>query len=254
MTNLLSKQGINSVLSTAQAGLSGGNLPALDPSAVANYYAQLQTLQSQLTNQLAALKSQRVGLKGEASVAVADTRQQGQQAITEAISSSMDRGVLGSSADVEQRIKGQAAIKSGVTDIHRSLYDTLAQNRLQGAGAALSFEQGAQGIASQAIASRMSLQAQELQNALAIRIANQQAAASAASTAAEMSMANAQLELARTQAQNNQIMANNPQTSLQYVMASTGMTKKQAFKTYPWLKPPKTANTGGSSTNDNWYV
>lgn len=199
-TNTYSKSDFMGGLSQASSSISGGGLPTLDPAAIANYYAQLDTLQASLTNQLAGLRSQRVGLRGEASAQKSDVRQQGQAALTEGINSALERGMLGSTSDVEGRIGTRAATQTGVADVNRQLYDALAQNRIEASGAVLTAQQGAQQIASTAIAQRMQLQAEERANALQIQIANMQAEASRISTAAEMAMANKQLQVARDEA------------------------------------------------------
>lgn len=196
-------------LSDAMANIGGGNLPALDPAAVANYYAQLQTLQSTLTNTLAGLKAQRKGYRGEAMAQKADVRSQGRDAIVEGINASLERGMLGSSADTEGRVEGVAAIQTGVTDVNRQLYDALAQNRIQGSAAVLGFEQGAQGLAGQAIGQRMELQAQELQNALAIQAANMQARASQIQSNATIYAAQMAAQTARDIAQGQKALADN---------------------------------------------
>jgi hypothetical protein len=210
MNNLSSKQ---DPFGVATGAISGGDLPALDPSAVANYYGQLQTLQSTLMNSLASLRAERVGFRGEANVQRADVKQQGIQAIAEGVGQSMDRGTFGSSADYKQRIQGQAAIASGIADVNRNLHNQLSQNRYTAAGARLTAEQQAQQLAAGAISQRMSQQAQEAQNQIAIRSAMMQARASRLSSAAETRLANYQLQGDQQTAAALKQLANNPYAS-----------------------------------------
>ncbi|HEX9899738.1 MAG TPA: hypothetical protein VGC81_10955 [Candidatus Methylomirabilis sp.] len=206
MNNKMSKQGLGDLGSA----VSGGDLPLLDPSAVASYYGQLQTLQSQLSTQLAGLRQQRVGFKGEARVARSDIRQQGQEALSGVVGSAIERGVLGSSAELEQRAETRAATSSGLADVNRQLYDALAESRLQAEQARLGFTQGTQQLAAGAIASRMQMAAQEKQNQISIRIARMQAAAQATTDAAQMDMARKQLRIARQEKQGLKALADNP--------------------------------------------
>lgn len=207
--NGMSKQ---DMYATDLSGLNAGGLPALDPAMVANYYGQIQTFQSQLSNTLAELKAQRVGYKGEAKVSRADARQEGQAALSEGINASLERGMLGGSADVEGRIGTRANTKSGIADINRQLWDALAQNRMQGTDAALQYQQGVQGVTNQALAARMQLQAEEKQNALQIQIAQMNAHAADIQNAASLRMAGAQLSSSEDIAKALHALANNPQT------------------------------------------
>lgn len=211
-TNMGSKQSAGSIFGGAAAteAVSGGDLPTLDPSAVSNYYGQLQTLQSTLMNTIAQLRNQRVGMRGEARVQRADIKQQGQAAIAAGINEDLDRGMLGSSADYKKRIEGRAAIAGGIADVNRGLHDALAESRFQAAAARLSATQGAQALASGAISSRMGLAAQEQQNQIAIQIAQMQARAARISSNAQMSLAEKQLRADRQTAQALRDLANNP--------------------------------------------
>jgi hypothetical protein len=177
---------------------------------VANYYGQVQTLQSQLSQQLAALRTQRVGMRGDARVARSDVRAEGQAAMSEAIGGAMDRGILGSSGELEKRAAVRGDIAGGIADVNRGLYQAMAESRIQGTQAQLAYQQGVQGIEAQAIASRMQLAQQEEANRLQIQIAQMQAQASAAQTAATNRMANYELMSARQAAQAARQMANNP--------------------------------------------
>jgi len=207
MNNMSSKQNIPLI---KPEGISGGNLPTLDPAATANYYGQLQTLQSQLYNTLAGLRQQRVGLRGDAKVMRQDLRQQGIGQMSESVNASLERGMLGSSSDLSSRAGIKADVVSGVTDVNRQLYDQLAENRLEGSAASLQYEQGVQGVESQAIAQRMTLQQQEEQNQLQMKIARMQAHASEISNDAQMEMALKQLRAQRQQNKALRQMANHP--------------------------------------------
>lgn len=222
--NLMSKQGFN-----PGNVVSGGGLPTLDPSSVANYYSQLQTLQSTLATQLAGFRQQRVGLRGEAMVQRADIRTQGREALVAGIGDVTERGVLGGSADLENRIKTRAATASGVADVNRQLYDQLAQTKIEGQLARLAATQQAQGLASGVLAQRMDLAAQEQQNQIALRVARMQAQASATSTAAEMAMARKQLAIAKQTAQAARKQANNPfDPYAAYLSRQNGQNARQA--------------------------
>lgn len=194
----------------AQQGLTGGGLPTLDPSMVANYYGQLQTLQSQLTNQLAGLRAERHGLRGEASAQKSDVRSAGVATAVEGINDALSRGMVGSSADVEGRVGARVDTMKGVTDVNRQLFTALAANRLEGAGDVLTAEQGAQQIAAGALSQRMDLRAQEQQNALQMQIAQMQIRASNINNAAQMAMAQKGLNMQADQLKFERHMANNP--------------------------------------------
>lgn len=241
--NLSTKQQQNfqGVLQASMSQITGGNLPALDPAAVANYYSQLQTLQSQLTNTLAGLKAERKGYRGEAMSQKADVRAEGRTAVVEGINASLERGMLGSSADTEQRINSIATMKSGVTDVNRQLYDALAQNRMQVTGAALSAEQGVQALTGTAISQRMDLQAQELQNALAIQTAQMQAQASQIQSNATIYAAQQGLRSARITAQGIKAAALNFDPRDWY--------RQRGLPVPDYLKPNKSTGSGELNFN-----
>lgn len=240
MNNKASKQ---NMFTYDAAGISGGGLPTLDPSAAANYYGQIQTLQSSLQAQLASLKQQRIGLRGDASVARADARQQGRAALVETVNNSLERGMLGGTADLKARTQVKAATAGAVTDVNRQLYDQLAQNRLAGTQAALQTEQAIQGVEANAIAQRMNLAAQEKSNAIAIQAAQMQAAASAASTEAQMAMARKELRIQRQTALGYEAMANNPMSIYQMLGIPPPKTYASAAPAYGRNLYP----TGGGS-------
>jgi hypothetical protein len=208
-TNLASKQ---SFPGTSAKGISGGGLPTLDPSATANYYSQLQTLQTQLSTQLAALRQQRVGFRGESQVARADIRAQGVAAMSENVNASLERGMLGSSSDLAGRASVRAAVSSGITDVNRQLFQQLADSRIAAQQSALGYEQGVQQVESAAIAQRMQLAAQQQQNQLQIQLAQMQAEAQDVANAAQLQMSQKQLRIARQQAQALQALANQGMT------------------------------------------
>jgi len=191
------------------AGISGGGLPTLDPSATSNYYSQIQTLQSSLANTLSQLRTQRVGLRGDAKVARVDTRMQGQAALGESVGGSLERGMVGSSADLSSRAGIHAGIVSGIAGVNRDLYNQLAQNTLQGTQAGLAAQQGVQQIEATAIAQRMQIQQTEAANAIQIRAAQMQANAQAIQNAAQLEMAQKQLRIERQQEKAFKKMANN---------------------------------------------
>ncbi len=192
------------------SGLTGGDLPALDPSMVANYYGQVQTLQSQLAQNLAALRSQRVGMRGDARVARADAKASGVMGMSETVNNAMERGMLGSSGELSQRAGVRADTAGAIADVNRQLYQGIAESRIAGSQAQLAFQQGVQGIEAQAIASRMQLAQQEEQNRLAIQVARMQAAATDRQTDAQMKAARRELIVARQTAQGMETAANNP--------------------------------------------
>lgn len=228
MTNMMSKQGFPKM---NPQGISGGGLPTLDPSATANYYGQLQTLQSQLMTTIAGLRAERKSFRGAAQVARKDVRQEAFGAMNETVNASLERGMLGSSNDLSNRIGVKAAMSSGITDVNRQLFEQLAQNRINEQQAALSYEQGVQQVEAQAISQRMNLAAQELQNKLAIQVAQMQAAAAQTSSDAQMAMAQSQLKASRQQAQALRDWANNWQNP--YVKEQPSI-----FTTGSGLRPP----------------
>jgi len=220
------------------SSLTGGDLPALDPAAIANYYGQIQTMQAQLANTLAGLRQQRVGLRGEAGVARQDVKAEGRAAMTETVNTGLERGMSGGSADLAGRAGVRADVAGGIADVNRSLYNQLAESRMQGTAAALGFDQASQQLEMSAIAQRMSLAQQQEANQIAIRTAKMQASATAQSTAAQMAMAQKQLRIERQTAKGMKAQANDP-TAIwaQFGLTPPGAPTRSAF-------PGRVSSTG----------
>ena len=146
----------------------GAALPALTPAQNAAYYNQLGGLYSQYQTTLAGLRSQRMGLKANAAVARQGARAQGITNLAAAENSSIERGVTGSSADLQGRaaVKGQTA--SDIAATNAQLYQGLSALQNQKAQAAVGLYQGVAGLQSQAAAQQEEQLAQQLQNNLIV--------------------------------------------------------------------------------------
>jgi hypothetical protein len=143
-------------------------LPSLDPASTANYYGQLAGLYAGYQNQLIALKQQRIGARADFASQRAQVNAQkiGDLAATE--NASIERGVLGSSADLQQRGAVRGAAEAGIQSAKQQKMMTIAGTKIAGQQAGIDYFMGVQGLESQKLAQQQTLLAQQLQNNLIV--------------------------------------------------------------------------------------
>lgn len=161
--NILSK---NKVDYSNPGGASA--LPSLDPASTANYYSQLAGLYAGYQNQLIALKQQRIGARADFQAQAAQVRAQkiGDLATTE--NQSIERGVVGSSADLQNRAGVRGAAAAGIQAAKRQKLETIAGTRIAAQQAGIDYFMGAQGLEAQKLAQQQQLLAQQLQQNLIV--------------------------------------------------------------------------------------
>jgi len=163
MGNLLSKYTIDY---TNPGGASA--LPSLDPAQTANYYRQLAGLYAGYQNQLLQLKQERIGAKADFRDAAAQIRAQKIGDLATVENQAIERGVLGSSADLQGRSAVRGAAEAGIQQARRTKLETIAATRLAGQAAGIDYFMGMQGLEAQKLAQQQQLLASQLQQNLIV--------------------------------------------------------------------------------------
>lgn len=161
--NILSKSQIDY---TNPGGMSA--LPPLDPASTANYYSQLAGLYAGYQNQLQGLKLQRIGAKADFRDAAAGIRAQKIGDLASVENQQIERGLLGSSADLQQRTGVRAGAAAAIQTAKREKLMTIAGTRLEGQAAGINYFMGVQGLEAQKLAQQQTLLAQQLQQNLIV--------------------------------------------------------------------------------------
>jgi hypothetical protein len=156
--NVLSK---NKVDYTNKGGAQA--LPSLSPASTANYYGQLAGLYAGYQSQITALRNQRVGLRADFHEAVTGARGEKLAGLAAVENQSIERGVLGSSADLQERSDVRGTAEAQIRAAERARLEGVAANRLSQQQAGLDYYMGAQGLEAQKLAEQQQLLAQQLQ-------------------------------------------------------------------------------------------
>lgn len=143
-------------------------LPALSPADTAAYFGQVAAIEAGLRNQMAALRAERVGIRAGFRTERAGIKQQVIGGIVGISGESQERGILGSSAELEQRIGVRAAGAGAIAQSRNEMLQGLAANRLAGQQAQLGAFQASSQLAAQALAARQTQLAAQLQQNLII--------------------------------------------------------------------------------------
>jgi hypothetical protein len=138
-------------------------LPPLDAASTANYYAQLGNYYALYENERATLRAQRVGAKAEAKVALADVKAQLVPSLASAENAQIDRGTLGGSADMQERIGLKGAAASDRAAIRGQLHADIAASRLAEQQAALVLYQNQTGLEAEKLAQQQTMLADQLE-------------------------------------------------------------------------------------------
>jgi cell wall-associated NlpC family hydrolase len=137
-------------------------LPSLDPAQTANYYAQLQGLFAQYQNQITALKQQRVGLRAGFMEAKAGIKTDLISGLAGAEGSAESRGVLGSSADAENRTNIVGAAAAARAEAKNTMRTGIAQTKLQAAQSATDYFMGVSQLEASKLASQQAALSDQL--------------------------------------------------------------------------------------------
>jgi hypothetical protein len=143
-------------------------LPALDPASTANYYSQLAGLYAGYQNQLIALKQQRIGAKADFRDAAAQVRAQKVSDLASVENAAIERGVVGSSADLQNRIAVRGAAAGALQAAQREKLETIAGTRVAAQQAGIDYFMGAQGLEAQKLAQQQQQLAAQLERNLII--------------------------------------------------------------------------------------
>jgi hypothetical protein len=143
-------------------------LPALDPATTANYYSQLAGLYSQYQTTLIGLKQQRVGLRAGFSEQKAGIRSEMLSGLAGAENAAIERGVTGSSADLQARADVRAGAAGATASAKRQMLEGVAATRLAAQQAGISYFQGSADLEAQKLAQQQATLAQQLQNNLIV--------------------------------------------------------------------------------------
>ncbi|MES2156026.1 MAG: hypothetical protein V4510_12910 [bacterium] len=143
-------------------------LPALDPASTANYYSQLAGLYAGYQTQLAGLKQQRVGLRADFMATRADVQAQKIGGLADTENASIERGIAGSSADLQGRAGVRAGAEAAIQSAKRTRMEGVAGTRLAAQQAGIQYFMGAQGLEANKLAQQQQLLAQQLQNNLIV--------------------------------------------------------------------------------------
>ena len=143
-------------------------LPSLDPASTANYYSQLAGLYAGYQNQLIALKQQRIGARADFQMAKAQVNAQKIGDLASVENQAVERGVLGSSADLQQRGAVRGAAEAGIQAAKQERMMTVAGTRIAGQQAGIDYFMGVQGLEAQKLAQQQDLLAQQLQQNLIV--------------------------------------------------------------------------------------
>jgi len=143
-------------------------LPSLDPASEANYYQQLGNLYAQYQTTLSGLKLQRVGLRAGFAANRAGIRAQKVEELAGVENQAIERGILGSSAELQQRTGVRAAAAANIAAERNALTQGIAQTRLAAQQAGIDYQQGATALEAQKLAQQQQLLAQQLEQNLII--------------------------------------------------------------------------------------
>ncbi len=157
--NILSKYSGNGPQNTGGAKA----LPSLGPAQTANYYNQLGGLYAGYQNQVEQLKLQRVGIKSGYRSAVAQVRAQKLTDLAASENASIDRGVQGSSASLQEQAGVRGAAAAGIATAQDQKLQALGGTRLAQQQAGTDYFMAAQGLEANKLAQQQELLAQQLQ-------------------------------------------------------------------------------------------
>ena len=143
-------------------------LPALSPGATASYYNQLGGLYSQYQTTLAGLRSQRMGIRANALQQRAGVRSEMISGLATAENAGIERGISGSSAELQGRADVRGAAAAGIAQIEADKLNQLGQLQNQKAQAAVGLYQGVTGLQAGVVAQQDEALAQQLQNNLIV--------------------------------------------------------------------------------------
>lgn len=150
-------------------------LPATTPAQTANYYAQLGGLYAGYQNQLTAYKQQRLAARGAFQQTVAGIKAEKISGLATAENEAADRGVLGSSADLQGRTAVRADAMAQKQAAKGEFLQTAAQTRIGAQQAGIDYFMGAQGLEAERLAQQQDALAMQLQNNLIVSGQEQQA-------------------------------------------------------------------------------
>ncbi len=143
-------------------------LPSLDPASTANYYSQLAGLYAGYQNQLIALKQQRIGARADFQAQAGQVRAQKITDLAGTENAAIERGVVGSSADLQGRADVRGAAEAGIQAAKRQKLETISGTRIAAQQAGIDYFMGVQGLEAQKLAQQQALLAQQLQQNLII--------------------------------------------------------------------------------------
>lgn len=143
-------------------------LPSLSPEQTAAYYSQMQAAYLEYENQRAQLKQQRVGLRAGLRENVAAIQSQKVAGLSGVENDAIERGVLGSSAELANRagVRGEAA--GAIAGAKREMRMGLAETRLGDQQAAIGLYSNVAQLESQKVAAQSQLLADQLEQNLII--------------------------------------------------------------------------------------
>lgn len=143
-------------------------LPAMSPSQTANYYSQLAGLYAGYQNQLAALKLQRVGARADFRAQAADVRAQKLTGLADTENAAIERGVVGSSADLQARAGVRGAAETQLQSAKQQRAMTVAESRLGAQQAGTQYFMGVQGLEATKLAAQQEALSNQLEQNLIV--------------------------------------------------------------------------------------
>jgi hypothetical protein len=143
-------------------------LPALSPASTANYYSQMAGLYAGYQNQLLALKQQRVGFRADFGAAKADINAQKIGGLADAENQAIERGITGSSGDLQQRTGVRAGAAAAVQAAKRTRMEGVAGTRIAAQQAGIDYFMGSTQLQGTALAEQQQALAMQLQNNLIV--------------------------------------------------------------------------------------
>lgn len=150
-------------------------LPATTPEQTANYYSQLGGLYAQYQATLTGYKQQRLQARGAFQQKRAGIKSEMISGLASAENDAADRGVLGSSADLQGRVAVRADAAAQKQTAKGEFLQTAATTRLGAQQAGIDYFMGQQGLQAQQLAQQQQALAYQLQNNLIVSGQEQQA-------------------------------------------------------------------------------
>lgn len=148
---------------TNKRSKNGGAYAVLSPSQSQAYTAQLAALQSNYTNALASIKAQGGTIRAQAQSARADIKTQKIAGISETEGAAIERGILGSSADLGGRAAVIAEAAGQAVDVRTERNAAIAQLRAAQMQAQTDYQMGIAGVQADRAAAQQELANQRFQ-------------------------------------------------------------------------------------------